>query len=414
MENRQKNKNNLPNLTKTRTLYNDQLPFIESALHGLHQEIQHLLDLHGFSASIKSRVKRFETYFDKLRKSRLDVKSKISRPIGDLLGLRIICPFLEDIDALEKLIITSFEVVETERKSAQHSFREFGYDSVHLSIRPGLKTLKTQLPGVRNVCEIQLRTILQDAWAEVEHELVYKSDISLPKESIRRKLAALNASLTLSDLIFQEIRDYQKEIRQHGKKRRESLGNPIDTTTNLNIADESPVRPKPIASTLKTRLEKTMLRALEAHSNHDLDTAIELYGVILGMKLSTNIRSLVYNHRGMAYFSLGNYRQAVKDFTKAINFDSTSDRSYANRGLCFRIMKRFDQALTDFSAALKIDPNRPDACFGQAQTYFDMNELTKALIMCEKVLEINPGHKSAKELIATISRNAGKITAGDQ
>jgi putative GTP pyrophosphokinase len=38
---------------------------------------------------------------------------------------------------------------------------------------------------------VQLRTILQDAWAEVEHELIYKSDIKLPNASIRRKLAAL-------------------------------------------------------------------------------------------------------------------------------------------------------------------------------------------------------------------------------
>ena len=60
---------------------------------------------------------------------------------------------------------------------------------------------------------------MQDAWAEVEHELVYKSDITLPNQSIRRKLASLNATLTLSDLIFQEIRDYQKEIRRHGRNR---------------------------------------------------------------------------------------------------------------------------------------------------------------------------------------------------
>lgn len=145
-----------------------------------------------------------------------------------------------------------------------------------------------------------------------------------------------------------------------------------------------------------------MLRALEAHSNHDLDTAIELYGVILGMKLKSNIRSLVYNHRGMAYFSLGNYRQAVKDFTQAINFDPDSDRSRANRGLCFRVMKQFDQALNDFTESLRINPNRPDACFGLAQTHFDMNEQTKALSICKKVLEINPGHASARDLISKI------------
>ena len=403
--NTKNNQSDLPDLSKTRALYEDQRPALETALNTLQVEIRQLLERHNLSASVKFRVKSFEAYLDKLRKSKCDSQARNKKPIGDFLALRIVCPFLEDLDTVERLIITSFEVIETERKSSQHSFREFGYDSVHLSIRPGRKIFKKQLPGVRNVCEIQLRTILQDAWAEVEHELVYKSDSSLPKESIRRKLAALNASLTLSDLIFQEIRDYQNEIRQRGRKRRESLGKTFEAHSQIEISDELPTRPKPIPSTLKSRLEKTMLRALEAHSNHDLDTAIELYGVILGMKLESRVRSLVYNHRGMAYFSLGNYRQAVKNFTQAIHFDPTSDRNFANRGLCYRVMKRYDQALLDFTMALKIDPNRPDVCFGLAHTYFDMEELTKALIMCEKVLEINPGHKSALELIASISQD---------
>ena len=90
-----------------------------------------------------------------------------------------------------------------------------------------------------------------------------------------------------------------------------------------------------------------MLRALEAHSSNDLDTAIELYGLILSMKLDNPIRALVYNHRGMAYFSLGNQRQAIRDFTQAIKFDPDSDRSYANRGLCYRVTRRFEKALAD-------------------------------------------------------------------
>lgn len=391
----------LPNLPKTRELYEAQLPQLKAALQSIYQEIRSLLELHGFTPTIKYRIKKFDNYYDKLHKQQME---NAQNSIGDLLALRIICPFLEDIETVERLITASFEVVESERKSNQHSFREFGYDSVHLAIRPNRKVFATPIPGVRNVCEIQLRTILQDAWAEVEHELVYKSDISLPKESIRRKLAALNASLTLSDLIFQEIRDYQKELRQHGQKRRETIGAAADNNHPANRGAAEPSRPKPIPSTLKSRLEKLMLRALEAHSSHDLDTAIELYGVILGMKLEPKIRSLVYNHRGMAYLSLGNYRQAVKDFGNAIQFDPTSDRSYANRGLCFRIMKRFNQAVSDYNDSLNIDPNRPDTMFGLAQTYFDMDELTQALVMAEKVLEINPGHKSAKELIATLTR----------
>ena len=99
--------------------------------------------------------------------------------ITDLFGLRVVCPFLEDIETVAKLVSERFKVVETVRKANQHSFREFGYDSLHLVIRmPGETQLKAPLPGTATTCEIQLRTILQDAWAEVEHELVYKSDIA--------------------------------------------------------------------------------------------------------------------------------------------------------------------------------------------------------------------------------------------
>ena len=117
-----------------------------------------------------------------------------------------------------------------------------------------------------------------------------------------------------------------------------------------------------------------MLRALEAHSSNNLETAIELYGVILAMKLDNKIRSLVYNHRGMAYFSLNNYRQAIHNFNKAIHYDPANDRNFANRGLCHRAMKRFDKALADFESALDIDPGRPENYYGRAQTYFDMQQ----------------------------------------
>ncbi len=290
---KRKNRPALPNLTKTRAAYDKQLPFLQESLQSFYQEVRHLLERQGFTPTIKYRVKRFDAYFDKLRRTRVGAGGNGKRSLGDFFALRIICPFLEDIETIEHLLTANFDIIENERKSSQHSFREFGYDSVHLMIKPRQKLFKANLPGVRNVCEVQLRTILQDAWAEVEHELVYKSDINLPKESIRRKLASLNATLSLSDLIFQEIRDYQNEIRHHGRKRRETV---IDNTLELDLINISaPLQSglKPIPSTLKSKLEKTMLRALEAHSSNDLETAIELYGVILAMKLESRIRSLI-------------------------------------------------------------------------------------------------------------------------
>jgi putative GTP pyrophosphokinase len=64
------------------------------------------------------------------------------------------------------------------------------------------------------VCEVQVRTILQDAWAEVEHELVYKAEFTPFDEPMKRKLAALNANLTLSDMLFQEITGLSASVDQ--------------------------------------------------------------------------------------------------------------------------------------------------------------------------------------------------------
>jgi ppGpp synthetase/RelA/SpoT-type nucleotidyltranferase len=396
----------LPERNKSKTLYDQQLPAHKAVLQQLVQEVRLILEQQGLTPAIKFRIKSFEAYFDKLCKQTSEDTNRRGAMINDFFGLRIVCPFLEDIETVSSLITAHFEVLETERKASQHSFREFGYDSVHLAIRLDTQPAGRLMPGVRKVCEIQLRTILQDAWAEVEHELVYKSDIALPNQSIRRKLASLNATLTLSDLIFQEIRDYQKEIRQHGRKRRAIVERePLDPDliaishpTNMN----SPARIGPIPSTMASHLEKTMLRALEAHSNHDLENAIALYGQLLGMQLDRKVRALVYNHRGMAYFAMGSHQRALKDFSSAINYDARNDRSYANRGLCYRVLKKYERALHDFNQALQINPNRPDGYFGRAQTYYDRQQYEQALNDCEKALAIHSGYQPARELIKTL------------
>jgi putative GTP pyrophosphokinase len=398
----------LPERNRAKALYDQQLPAYKAALQQLAQDVRLILEQQGLTPALKYRIKSFEAYYDKLRKQNKVNDSRRMVTINDFFGLRIVCPFLEDIETVSSLIATHFEVLDTECKANQHSFREFGYDSVHLAIRMETTQTGRSMPGVRKVCEVQLRTILQDAWAEVEHELVYKSDISLPNQSIRRKLASLNATLTLSDLIFQEIRDYQKEIRQHGRKRRATVERQALDQDDIAISHPTtttpPARIGPMPSSIASHLEKTMLRALKAHSNHDLENAIALYGQLLGMQLEQKMRGLVYNHRGMAYFALGSHQRALKDFSSAINYDPESDRGYANRGLCYRVLKKYEKALQDFNQALTINPNRPDGYFGRAQAHYDMQEFDMALADCEKALLIHSGYQPARELIKTLQR----------
>ncbi len=400
----------LPERSRVKTHYEKQLPEHKTALQKLSQEVRQILEQQGLTPAIKSRVKSFDAFYDKLRKLNSGGRRQRLAPVNDFFGLRIICPFLEDIETVANLIGAHYEVVETEFKASQHSFREFGYDSVHLAIRLETGQKSRLLAGVRKVCEIQLRTILQDAWAEVEHELVYKSDISLPNESIRRKLAALNANLTLSDLIFQEIRDYQKELRRHGHKRRALAGRSPQGAGDIAIshptAADKPSPVTPITRSMGSDLEKIMLRALEAHSSHDLETAIALYGQLLSMRLDRKVRSLVYNHRGMAYFAMGHHQRALQDFNSAVRYDPESDRGFANRGLCQRVLKKYERAIEDFSQAVKLNPNRPDGYFGRAQTYHDMQQFAPARDDCEKALSIHSGYQPARDLLKTLRANS--------
>ncbi|MFK5927754.1 MAG: tetratricopeptide repeat protein [Desulfuromusa sp.] len=400
----------LPNRAATKKLYSKLRPDYELILHDIYQQLRRLAEDEGLSVTIKYRVKNFDNYCEKLvQLNKLQGSDMLQ--ITDLLGIRIVSPFLEDLETIEQLLAQKFEVLELEHKAEQHSFREFGYDSVHLLIRTKPLDCKEQLPYSCDVCEVQLRTILQEAWAEVEHELVYKSDIGMPSHSLRRKLASLNASLTLSDLIFQEIRDHQKEIRQRGLKCRQDVESMSCDYQDIDIAqipdldkiepdNETPV-PEYLAS---KKLEKLMFSALEAHSNNQFQKAINLYSAILHLKLDPAIRSLVYNHRGMALFALAEYQKGIEDFNKSIEYNAENTRAWSNRGLAYRVLEKFDQSLENYDRVIEMTPQQYEGYWGRAQTCFEMKLLSRALSDCHRTIERKAGFTPALELERTLRR----------
>lgn len=389
--------------------YRDCKPTLEGLLKELYLELRGQLENHGIAPTIKYRVKGFDSYFNKLSDYCRE-QTENTPQISDLLGMRIVCPFLEDLDQIEQLILKYFDVVELEHKGESLSFREFGYDSVHLLIRLGESF--SDLPYAAPYCEIQLRTILQDAWAEVEHELVYKSDLGFPKDTIKRKLASLNASLALSDLIFQEIRDYQKDLRRRGIKRRQSVEELLSACHSTEGGSCGEIKftvAKEVLSELDQEhsprgLEKMMYRALEAHSNKDFSLASQVYGRILQLELDSVIRSLIYNHRGMALFAMADYQKAIDDFDMAVQFNEENVRAWCNRGLAYRILGRLDLSLENYQSAIRFDASSLDAYWGRAQTCFEMQMYGRALSDCEQILSLQADFAPAQDLLKAIRR----------
>lgn len=400
----------LPDRAESKKIYTQLRPEYERVLQETYQKIISLAEQANISVTVKYRVKRFDHYCEKLIKlKKLQGDEMIQ--ITDLLGVRVICPFLEDLETIERIILQSFDILEMERKAEQHSFREFGYDSVHLLIKTSPIDTTITLPHSCDVCEIQLRTILQEAWAEVEHELVYKSDITIPDYSIRRKLASLNASLTLSDLIFQEIRDDQKEIRRREMKCRSNIEAISCDLDSIEISQLPEMDPSPqigeddFCDHLPPgKLEKLMLSALESHSNGQFEKAIEIYSIILKNQLEPTIGSLIYNHRGMALFALAKYQQGIDDFNQALEVNRDNVRAWINRGLAYRVVEKFDRSLEDYETVIEMSPQQYEGYWGRAQTYYEMKLYSRALSDCRKAIERQPKFKPAQELEKTLRR----------
>lgn len=156
-------------------------------------------------------------------KSPESVRAKIRRKhyrdpeqqVMDLIGVRIITYYHDDVQPIvaqlqENLDINISESVD---KRVQLGLREFGYRSVQLVARPKADhayTRSLQIPQDRWF-EIQIRSILEHAWAEIEHEIVYKSGVQYPEDVVRR-FASLAGTLELLDNEFLALRHERNDL----------------------------------------------------------------------------------------------------------------------------------------------------------------------------------------------------------
>lgn len=341
-------------------------------LDAIVEEVRRVLDALPVRYQLKSRVKSLDEYHRKW-------KSLGGAPIGDMLGIRIVCPFLEDVGVVEQALAARLSIAEVDRKGERHSVREFGYESTHLVLDLERQTIPHPLPGVAPVCEIQIRTILQDAWAEVEHELIYKSDWSIPTDQIRRKLAALNANLSLSDLIFQELRDLQREVQRKQEQRRalqEARSQVVPSVESRAFRER--LDAEHLDEIHRLDLDKLVLRALTAHSEGSFGAAIQLYSLVLSREDVESIRSLILNHRGMAYFALGESHAARADFEAAVATDGSSHRAWYNLGLAHRALGDTGSARDAFARSSSLDPSFLEARIQHLRASIDERDLPGA------------------------------------
>ena len=130
----------------------------------------------------------------------------------DLLGVRIVTFFTDDVDKVATMVKELFRVdwKNSVDKRKRHDLTSFGYNSLHYICR--LREGK-----LNNIAfEIQMRTILQHAWSAMEHDIGYKTSVQLPPEYLRQ-FSRLAGMLELADDEFSRIRTmmsrYSREVQ---------------------------------------------------------------------------------------------------------------------------------------------------------------------------------------------------------
>lgn len=153
--------------------------------------------------TINCRIKEVSSILDKVRRKNLDNPFK---QIHDIVGFRVVCLFLADLEEIGNIIRSKFDVFEEDDKINDKEINIFGYMSLHMKAKLKNPTELDLGDEVKKIpFEIQVRTIAQDAWASISHYLDYKKKSVIP-EHLKRDFHALSGLFYVADTHFSFIR----------------------------------------------------------------------------------------------------------------------------------------------------------------------------------------------------------------
>lgn len=157
-------------------------------------------------ASFQARIKSAESMKAKLERQGLPITvDSALQDVWDAAGVRLVCPFVQNIDQAVGLIrqIPGIQILR-EKDYIRHP-KPNGYRSYHMILSLPLRFLES--PTEHPVwLEVQLRTIAMDCWASIEHQLKYKHDIA-DQALIVQELKRCADEIASTDLSLQTIRD---------------------------------------------------------------------------------------------------------------------------------------------------------------------------------------------------------------
>ena len=194
-------------------VYKQMADIIPEKLKGFFEEAGIIV------AAVEHRVKARESLAGKLKLK--GGKYKDIFDITDLVGIRVITFYIDDVDKVASVLERLFEIDwdNSIDKRKAHEIDSFGYLSLHYICRiPESAYSNPEHPELNKIrFEVQMRTVLQHAWANMNHDTGYKSGVEIPRVYMR-DMSRLAGMLELVDDEFSRIRrelsDYRRNVQK--------------------------------------------------------------------------------------------------------------------------------------------------------------------------------------------------------
>lgn len=168
--------------------------------------IENAISQQNIIAEVESRVKNPDSFIKKI------IQKNYSNPwlqIKDIIGVRIITAYEDELTKIEKVIGELFEIHERDNKIDSLEHNEFDYLGLHLEV--SFLDVETGPEKEYNIdrFEIQLHSKAQNLWSSISHQLSYKPLCSELPLDIKRSIHRLVALIELFD---KEVNEAHKFI----------------------------------------------------------------------------------------------------------------------------------------------------------------------------------------------------------
>ncbi len=150
---------------------------------------------------VNGRVKSIASILEKMQRKNIPM-DRLEKDLEDIAGIRIICQFEEDIDAVAAMIQKRSDMEIKSEKNYLTNVKESGYRSYHLI---SYYTVQTINGPKRLQMEIQIRTLAMNFWATIEHSLQYKYKGNMPAH-VRERLSKAAAAILSLDREMSSVR----------------------------------------------------------------------------------------------------------------------------------------------------------------------------------------------------------------